>query len=567
MNPKQAETTNQSFFSPTLVRLLSQRGIGKDKLHQFLSWDLNSLPDFSILKDINKAALRIIKAINFGEKIGVYGDYDVDGTTSCALLTHFFRSLNIEIQTFQPSRFTEGYGLHESSIDIALAQDVKLLITVDCGITSIDAAKKSFEEGLDLIITDHHQDGATDFPQAFAVINPNRRDEPKQHPLKHLAGVGVAFALAWEIKKELQNQGRQCPSLYPLLPFVAIGTICDMAFLDDTNRLLTKHGLRQLSKSEIPGLRVFLSPEEKQLPMISSEKCSFQIGPMINSKGRLEHPELALKLLTTPDLRTAEGLYVNLKNCNDQRKMIQAKVYKEAKDQVIQHWKDPQSLCLVYAPHWHEGVIGIVASKLVETFKLPAIVFTDSETPGVIKGSARSAGELDLFSLLDSNRDLFIKFGGHKAAAGLSLELKNLNELRARIEKDLRDIPEIIRTVISECDSTLPATEITPKLLKELALLEPFGMGNKKPIFKFDGLELHSYQERGTGHIQWNFSGPNNTFLKGMSFNYLGRWNTPTPEELISLKKVQPLYPMGTLGINHYKGNQFIQLQIDHFEI
>lgn len=554
----------QPKIHPVVTRLLEKRG--EDNVEQFLSWDLNSLPLLTEMQDLEKAALRIIDAIDRDQQIGVFGDYDVDGTTSCALFYQFFKLIHLEIQLIQPSRFIDGYGLHVASIDRALELGIDLLLTVDCGITSVEAANYALNKGLDLIITDHHQGSAQGLPVALAVVNPNRRDEPEDSELKALAGVGVAFAVCVRVREMLRERGIDVPSLYPLLQFVAVGTICDLARLNRVNRRLVRHGLKQLPKTQYAGFRTFLNKDERLLPSISSEKCSFNIGPMINSKGRLEHPEMALKLLIETDSDKVREYYHQLEFCNQERKSIQNTVFEQAKKQVIQTMDEDHLISICYQSDWHEGVIGIVASKLVETFKVPAIVFSDSGDAGVIKASARSAGSLNLFELLDANRDLFLKFGGHKAAAGLSMERSNLAEFRTRINNFLQEVAPIERMVLDYYDLEIRPLDISPALLKDLDLLEPYGMGNPRPLFKMKGFLLESYDVLKEAHVKWNLkskaSSPQR--FKGISFNYFKKWGLESPQELFHAQgQGIELTAYFTLSINHFKGNQFIQLMVD----
>ena len=547
--------------SPIIQKILALRGYDQENLDSFFSWNLNHLPDFSLLLDIKKSALRIKEAIKKNECIGIYGDYDVDGCTSCALLFHFFKLLDIEVKTFQPSRFVEGYGLHPPAIDNAIEENIKLLITVDCGITNHEAAAYAKEKGIDLIITDHHNDVSDIIPDAFSIINPNRRDEPENSIFSPLAGVGVAFALALEIKKLFS----QMPSIYSLLQFVAIGTICDMAKLTPVNLKLVRHGLKQLPKTEYPGLKVFLSNEERELKIIPSEKLGFNIGPMINSKGRLEHPAVALELLKTSDTREAEHLHTQLEVSNSERKYIQREVFVEAKKIVESEYSENHLITIVYQPHWHEGVIGIVSSRLVETFMVPAIVFTDTDDENIVKASARSAGDLDLFNCLNQCSDLFDRFGGHKAAAGLSMQRKNLPKFIDRMNKILKEIPVIVRTVGDYYDLEIATQDITPRFLRDLELLEPYGMGNKKPVFKMNEFKINNFKEMGAGknHIKWSLSPKEErTNLTGISFNYYDKWNTPNPAEICRNQSSGNLEAYFTLGINRFRGNETIQLLI-----
>jgi single-stranded-DNA-specific exonuclease len=552
-------------LNPVLIRLFQKRGINPTQINDMLSWNLKEIPDLTQMIDLEKASKRIIDAINNNEKIGVYGDYDVDGTTSCALLWHFFKMLDLEVDIFQPSRFVEGYGIHPSSIDNALEKEIKVLITVDCGITNTATADYALGK-LDLIITDHHKDAAPEIPKAFAVVNPCRRDEAENSPLKSLAGVGVAFALALQIKNDLAKRGKEIPTIYPLLQFVAIGTISDLAKMGALNLRLTRHGLKQMPKTQYPGVKAFFNPEELAGEMISSERISFHVGPHINSKGRLDHPERALKLLIAPDYKEAREHYAHLEVANRDRRVIQGEVFEEAKKEVIQNINsDELYINILYQPHWHEGVIGIVASKLVETFEVPAIVFTNAEEEGVIKASCRSAGDLNIFELLQACQEFFIKFGGHKAAAGLSMKAENFAPFKAKMIQLLKNIPAPLRMKVSSFDVELRIEEISAGLVKDLEKLEPFGPGNERPVFRMKNALIQSYRIMKDAHVRWMFSPSkeSKSTIQGVSFNYLGKWNESTPEDLFKLQSKSGLTVQFTLGVNRFNGNETIQLMVD----
>jgi len=551
-----------------LLKLIAHR---KQDLQETLSSDLKKLPDLSTLKDLDKAAVRIISAIHNNEKIGIYGDYDVDGTASCALFHHFFKMLgdkSPEIVLIQPSRFIEGYGLHLSSIEEAIQNNIKVLITVDCGITSIEAANYAHEKGLCLIITDHHRDAAPEMPNAFAVVNPNRRDEDLTSPLCALAGVGVAFAVCLKVKLLLEKENFPLPTLYPLLQFVALGTICDLAYLNPMNLKLVRHGLKQLGKTQYPGLAVFIKNDERKYP-IPSEKLSFFIGPMINSKGRLDHAEMALNtLIADSDERARECVHY-LEVANNDRKFIQGQVFESAKKQILSNHEDNPGINVAFNPEWHEGVIGIVASKLVETFLIPAIVFTRAEE-GKVKASARTAGELNLFDALNECSELFIKFGGHKAAAGLTMLEENLGAFTEKIKTVVKRMPEIMRTKSTSYDIELRAQDITPALVRSLDLLEPFGPGNERPIFCLRDLKVSNVDYLKEVHVRWNFESATapQYKLKGISFNYLGKWGRIHPNDFLRPGKFaqQTATAYFTLGVNRFNGNEFIQLMVDKVE-
>jgi single-stranded-DNA-specific exonuclease len=559
------QTSLTSELSPVLVRLFKKRGLSPTDVDNMLSWNLKDIPTLTDMLDLGLASERIIRAIEDGEKIGVYGDYDVDGTTSCALLWHFFAMTGTEVEVFQPSRFVEGYGVHPSSIEAALEKNVKVLITVDCGISNTATADYALERGVDLIITDHHRDAAPHIPRAYAVINPNRRDE-KDSELKTLAGVGVAFALALQIKNDLALKGIDIPTLYPLLQFVAIGTISDLARMGALNLRLTRHGLKQIPTSQYPGVRAFFSPEELKGMTVSSERISFHVGPHINSKGRLDHPDRAMRLLIAGDARESLEHFTHLEVANRDRRVIQNEVFQEAKKDVIAGLSGSELLInIMYRPKWHEGVIGIVASKLVETFEVPAVVFTDAEEEGVIKASGRTAGELNLFELLEQCKDLFIKFGGHKAACGLSMKKENFPAFKERMMSLLKAIPAPLRTKTQSYDIEVGIEEINAHLLKDLDKLEPWGPGHEKPVFRMKNATIQSYKIMKDTHVRWTFMGPagKKVMLQGISFNYLGKWNESTPEELFALQEKSGLTIQFTLGVNRFNGNETIQLMVD----
>lgn len=564
MNTTQINSNNQKLH-PAILRLFEKRGIFEN-VEEYFSWDLNSLPDLTNMLDMDRTVERIISAIDKNQKIGIYGDYDVDGTTSCALFYHFFQMVGVQVDLCQPSRFIEGYGVHNSSVDVAIEKGIDLLITVDCGITNLETCEYAKEKGLDLIITDHHKDAREHLPNAYAVVNPNRRDEPEDSLLKPLAGVGVAFAVCLALKNEWAKRGKEIPSIYALLQFVAIGTICDLAKLTPTNMKLTRHGLKQIPKTNYSGVASFFTQEDKNYEVIPSEKISFYVGPLINSKGRLDHPEKALNLLIASDYKEAFANYSHLEISNRERKIIQKEVFDEAKMEVIKEIRESDIYsCITYKPHWHEGVIGIVASKLVETFEVPAMVFTDSEQEGIIKASCRSAGDLNLYDCLKKCEDLFLKFGGHKAAAGLSMPKENLPEFKNRMNAMLKEIPEIGRTVQDQYDILIKFQEIDRKLIKELELMEPFGMGNERPKFRMMNAKIESYKILKDIHVKWVFTSDDlpGQKLGGISFNYIGKWNCLLPEDLFQKQEEEGLTVQFNLGVNRFRGNEIIQLMVD----
>lgn len=558
--------------SKLILELFKKRNISRDQIDDFYSWNLKDLPDLENLHDLEKAAQRLIEGMKNDETIGIFGDYDVDGTSSCALFYQFFKTCHYNnIHLMQPNRLSEGYGLHRPSVLKSFKKKIKILVTVDCGITSHDAALTAKEVGIDLIITDHHEDAQKTIPKAYAVVNPRRRDEDPESPLRSIAGVTVAFIVCLKIKKLLERQGQIIPSIYPLLQYVAIGTICDLVHLNTLNLKLVRHGLKQLLTTQFKGLRSFFTLEELKRSYIPSDKLAFQIGPLINSKGRLEHPEKSLKLLIENDIQTARSLHSQLIFCNDKRKFIQAQILKEARQIVLKSidHEDEHLISIVYAPHWHEGVIGIIASQLVKEFHVPAIVFTNALDKDLIKASARTAGSLNIFECLKREENLFLRFGGHRAAAGLTMNLKDLNLFSKNIKKDLKTIPSSTRRVEDHYDLLIKSRQITPQLVKDLERLEPFGQGNPRPKFKMNNFKIQNYSFLKERHVRWNLlpqeKDPSDLKLQGISFNYIDRWSIPSPEKLMSVqdRKGVTLHAYFTLEFNHFRGDQFIQLMVE----
>ncbi|MCY4644659.1 MAG: single-stranded-DNA-specific exonuclease RecJ [Bacteriovoracales bacterium] len=568
--PKKAPQTPRpsplpSSFHPILKKIFESRQMDAEEVERFLSWDLKELPPLTSLLDLDEAAHRLLKAIDQKETIGIYGDYDVDGTTSCALFHRFFQYLGVSVRLYQPDRFKDGYGLHVHCVEQIISHGVTLLITVDCGITDAEAADYAAGKGLDLIITDHHKDAREEMPKALAVVNPNRRDESCPPELKALAGVGVAFAVCLRTRELALESDLPCPSLYPLLPFVAIGTLCDMVELGPMNLKLVRHGLKAVKETRYEGLKKLFPPEQRKRDNIESEYISFYVGPLINSKGRLDHPEKALELLTTDGPGEAFEHFNQLTLCNQKRKAIQNEVFDEAKKQILAQ-TNPEELyaTVAYAPHWHEGVIGIVASKLVETFKVPSIVFSESSEKGIIKGSARSAGALNMHEALSRCSDLFTKFGGHRAAAGLSMPTKNLELFKKRFDDTLRMIEPTQRKAKNHFDLCVSLDDIGPELALSLELLEPFGAKNPKPVFRAHDALLESFQILKDQHVRWTFRTPSGkrTF-GGISFFFIGRWGALHPKELTAMGKKTFTIEF-SLGFNHFRGNKFLQLNVSN---
>ncbi len=438
---------------------------------ELTSWSLKNLPPFK-LKDLDKAAQRLVQAIKNKETIFLYGDYDVDGLCALSLLYHYLKQHTSNLFTYQPDRFEEGYGLHQKGLEEALMKGAHVVCTVDLGISSLELAKWS-QDKLDLIITDHHEQ-IFDLPQAYAVVNPNRKDETCHPHFKHLCGAGVAFLLIVTLNQYLKSHS----SCYHFLPFVAIATLCDQVPLNPTNLTLTRHGLKLLQEKTFPGLEVFERRHHE-------EDVQFYIGPILNAQGRLEHAKNALKLLLSEDQEEVKILFQELKKTNEERKFIQESVLQQALKQVEENL--PMSFAV---GDWHEGVLGIVASKIVEKTKKPTFILRPTEEG--FKGSARSVGDLHLLEILKKIEHCFIKYGGHKAAAGFLVKKECLTEFKNLLSSELNNYPKELRTLQYQAHVHCELKDLNEEVYSLFEQLRPFGQKHPKPIFYLSHLEFSS---------------------------------------------------------------------------
>ena len=475
-------------IDPVIARLLVLRGIaGPEEAERFLHPSLDHLHDPFQLVDLPQAVDRLLRAIDRGERIAVHGDYDVDGVTSTVILRRLLELLGADVVHFIPDRIKDGYGLEPAAIERLAAQRVSVVVSVDCGIRSGAAATRARELGLDLVVTDHHEPDAT-LPPALAVINPKRPDCP--YPDKNLAGVGVALKLVQALCQRTDHT-RWMPGF---IKMAALGTVADVVPLQGENRVIAKLGLDQLSRGpHTTGLRALLDSTGLLGQTLTSYHVAFRLAPRINAAGRMSTPDLATRLLLLADEgRTAEArsLAEQLETENLRRQEEEAVILAAARRRVD---TDPDvgahAMLVVWGEDWHRGVIGIVASKLVDAFHRPAIVLAvDGD---LAYGSGRSIPGFDLLGALEHCGDLFTRFGGHRHAAGLTMETGRLKEFRSRITRfaDDRLGPNDL-TPRLRVDDRLPLTAITPAVLDGLRAMEPFGAGNPRPVFHTGPVEL-----------------------------------------------------------------------------
>jgi len=447
----------QSLDKQTIFELLSSRFDEEKKLSQ--------IPNPALLKDANKAAIRIAQAIRNNEKITLVGDYDVDGVTSSAIMCDFFAQIQYPLIAIIPNRFNDGYGV---SPKILQRIDADLIITVDNGISAIEAATICKQRKIDLIISDHHTPSEV-LPDAYAIVNPKQKDCP--YPFKEICGAQVAWLLLALVKKELNAP----IDMKQFLDLLAIGIIADVMPLIDINRTLVKAGLKVLASSTRPTSMIIKDFINKA--SISSEDIAFQIAPRINAAGRLEDASIALNFFTSTDAKSAYSNFQQLNILNESRKETEAHTTKLASLLVNENDK----VIVVAGEQWHEGVVGIVASRLSDKFGRPSIVLSIDGNRA--KGSARSIAEVDIFKLINAHKDLLEGFGGHKMAAGLSMGKENLDTFRTLINESAKAIPDCDFIPKEDLLGTLDSNTIDLELLNIFDTFEPYGEANKRPTF------------------------------------------------------------------------------------
>ena len=480
-NPAPAGVTAMTLpdgVSPITGAILAKRGLaGATEMAEFLAPRLALLNNPFLFRDMDKAAARVADAVIAHENVCVYGDYDADGMTSTAHLKLFFRDLGLEVQTFIPDREADGYGLHPARIAEIAGSGVSLIICVDCGIKSVEAADGARRLGVDLVILDHHLPGDT-LPDVCAVVDPHRSDCP--FPFKDLAAVGIAFYFCGALRRVLADRGRtDLPDVRNYLDLVAIGTVADVMPLVRDNRIMVKAGLERINHRARPGVAA-LKAVAGCRPPVTAGAISFRMAPRLNASGRMANPADSLNLLVSTDDRAAATWAERLELANSQRREVEFLVTEEARQKVIEAGGPDAKGIVVGGAGWHPGVLGIVASRLVDEFRLPSIVMTIDE--GIATGSGRSVEGFDLGAALASLESMLIRTGGHPMAAGLSLEMSRFDEFVTafkRIADSMVGDAAIYRTL--EVDVVVEVQDLTQALTDDISAMEPFGMGNPEP--------------------------------------------------------------------------------------
>ncbi len=469
----------------TIIKILFNRQIDTpETIEQFLNPRLSDLENPFSMLGMEKAVERILSALRENEKIMVYGDYDVDGITATALLYLVLNKLGAQVAYYLPNRLVEGYGLSIEGIDYAAAEGATLIVSVDTGVTAVDEVKYARSKGIDCILTDHHEPGEI-LPDPVALVNPKQKE--CTYACEELSGVGVAYKLAQALYERLQQDERE---LQEHLDLVALGTSADIVPLIGENRILTKHGIKQIARTTKPGLKSLTFVSGLMGKEIGTGQVVFILAPRINAIGRLGDAAMAIKLLTTRDERLAAEIARTLDKENQRRKNIDEKTLNEALEQIRQTVDLENDKALILSSEgWHQGVIGIVASRLVEKYHLPTIMIAVDGTEA--KGSARSIPGFHLYNALKACEDLLLRFGGHKYAAGLTISPDNIPTFRERMKavaKNLLTEDDLIAKLY--IDSEIELTEINEKLLDTIETFAPFGPQNMRPVFLTRNCEI-----------------------------------------------------------------------------
>ena len=487
------DLSGQLGISPMAAALLVRRGIStREQASAFVHPSLDQLHDPMLMLGMREAEQRLSRAIDDGEKILIYGDYDVDGTTAVALMYRFLSAFYSNIDYYIPDRYTEGYGISFRGVDYAQEQGCTLIIALDCGIKSADKVEYARKRGIDFIICDHHMPGA-EHPEAIAVLDSKQTDDP--YPFKELSGCGVGFKLAQAYAQTHNMSFEQ--ALNPLLELLAMSIASDIVSLTGENRVLAYFGIRQINTHPSVGLQGLLKMTELEGKQVNISDLVFRIGPRLNACGRIKSGRAAVELLISNDATVATEIAQTIESFNKERKEKDEKITQEALQQLEADPDHPNKHTNVaYGADWHRGVLGIVASRLTESYFRPTIVLADTDD-GLIAGSARSVGGFDIYSAIESCRDLLTNFGGHMFAAGLSMLPANLPEFKRRFEQYVAEhISDEQQVPVLRVEDELQLSDIDRQFFNVLRHMEPFGPDNPHPRFVTRALINNRYTKR-----------------------------------------------------------------------
>ena len=556
-NPEIVKQLQQSLnVDEAIATLLVQRGIEtfEDAKH-FFRPSLEHLHDPYLMKDMDKAVTRILKAIEDGENILVYGDYDVDGTTSVALMSSYLKTKTANVATYIPDRYDEGYGVSYKGIDFADDNDFSLIIALDCGIKAIDKIEYAKEKGIDFIICDHHRPG-NEVPNAVAVLDPKQED--CTYPYKELCGCGVGFKL---IQALAEKFNQTLDDLIPYLDLVATAIGADIVPITGENRVLACFGLQVINAQPRAGFKAIINQIKKDELTITD--VVFIIAPRINAAGRMKHGQYAVDLLTENNLQTAIQYAEEIEAFNTDRREADQSITQEALELIKSENEENRLTTVVYQDHWHKGVIGIVASRLIETYYRPTLVFTKSGDK--LAASARSVSGFDVYNALQGCAEHIEQFGGHKYAAGLTLKEENYEAFKQAFEDEVsKTIDKNLLTPEIKVDVQIDLAEIDDKFWRIIKQFAPFGPGNMTPIFMTDNLKDTGYGKcvgEDKTHLRFTATQSNSVTERSRSpkFVCIG-FNLG--EKLDLIKDKQLFSAVYSVDENHWQGNVSLQLKI-----
>jgi len=549
-NPEKVQAIQQALqVDEIIATLLVQRGIETfEQAKTFFRPTLADLHNPYLMKDMDKAVARIEKAIANNENILIFGDYDVDGTTAVSLVSSYLRSFYPNVATYIPDRYAEGYGISYMGIDYAEDNDISLIIALDCGIKSIDHVNYAKVKNIDFIICDHHRPGAI-LPDAVAVLDPKRDD--CSYPYDELCGCGVGFKL---IQALAENRNQTIEDLVLYLDLVATAIAADIVPITGENRVLAKFGLEVINSNPRPGIKALVQNVKKKVLTITD--VVFIVAPRINAAGRIKHGNEAVALLTEYDLDQAEQFASEIEQHNSDRKELDKQITKEALLQIEENNEQTRFSTVVYQENWHKGVIGIVASRLVENYYRPTIVFTKSGEK--LAASARSVKDFDVYNALEACAEHLEQFGGHMYAAGMTLLEENYENFKNAFEKVVKETihPDLLIPEIAY-DSEIELTEINPKLMRLLKQFEPFGPENMTPVFYSKNLKDSGYAKsigKEDEHLK--------AFIKQENSESFGAIGFGLGNKLDLVTNQKPFEAVYCLDENEFNGTVSLQLRL-----
>ena len=565
-NSEEIEFFKTNYFVDEIVaKLLSIRKIKKEEINFFLNPSIkNILPNPYILKDMDTAIARTENAILNNEKVGIFGDYDVDGATSTAILGKYFESLNISFEIYIPDRKNEGFGPNEKGFSKFIDLGVNLIFTVDCGTLSFAPMSFAKKNKIDVIILDHHQ-SEIKLPDAHSIVNPNRFDDRSE--LNYLCAAGVCFMFLVALNKRLRDQNWFIdnsinePNLMNILDLVSLGTVCDVVPLVGLNRAIVHQGLKILKRKNNLGLKTLIevcSIEKK----LTAYDLGYVLGPRINAGGRVGKSTHGANLLLNKNSKDAFKLSMDLNNYNKERQILEAELLKKILNTDFQNTSDP--VIILYGENWHEGIIGIIAARVKEKFNKPTIIISVND--GLGKGSGRSIHGFDMGSAIIAavQSELLIKGGGHKMAAGFTISIDRIKEFKEFIFKKFKSINiKLEERKNYYFDAEIAPSAVNIDFFEKINLLAPFGSGNPEPRFVIKDVKLVNSKIVGEKHIKTVFVGSDSTTLKAISFNTV---ETDVGAHLLK-KNIKPFDIVGKLSLNEWRGQRNVEFIIDDISV